>query len=380
MIAPRPCDILWCVARVSPTVEGFRVAFRRPSLAVAEITWRWAIGTTAVTVFFFGLVEYLRTLTVNNAELLFLRSRQPILIGQAIAHMLRGSGTRAMLAALLATIALACLWMIAASIGRMATVRALLEYFAHRRSGLESSTGANQDETAAGRTSDVHAERGAAPGHSLPSLFGINFLRVAVALAAIFGLEGASILADFASPASNPQPGLAFFLFLPLAGLVCLAWYCLNWFLSLAAVFAVRDAEDTLGALSAAAGLCRERVGPVFAVSTWTGLAHFAAFIGATIVVFLPLGLVAALPGRLVIACILLITLAYFVVADWLYTARLGGYVCIIETPEALLAPPPLPPMPSPPFGTTFVPAPQPTSIDRDEVILSDVPSPVVET
>jgi hypothetical protein len=68
------------------------------------------------------------------------------------------------------------------------------------------------------------------------------------------------------------------------------------------------------------------------------------------------------------------VTLAYFVVADWLYMARLAGYVCIAETPEALLKPlPPAPPMPKP--GP-----PLQTTIDRDELILSDLPSLSVET
>src|SRR5882672_9908033 len=123
--------------RISPTAEGFRAAFRRPSLTLAEITWRWAVGATASALFLFGLIEYLRTLPVNNAELLFLRTRQPVLIGQAIAHILRGSLERAVLAAMLAAIALTCLWMIAAALGRIATVRALLDYFATRRSALE---------------------------------------------------------------------------------------------------------------------------------------------------------------------------------------------------------------------------------------------------
>jgi hypothetical protein len=56
--------------------------------------------------------------------------------------------------------------------------------------------------------------------------------------------------------------------------------------------------------------------------------------------------------------------------------ARLAGYVCIAETPEALLkplppAPPVLPPAAGPPIQTT---------IDRDEPILSDVPNLAVET
>ena len=49
------------------------------------------------------------------------------------------------------------------------------------------------------------------------------------------------------------------------------------------------------------------------------------------------------------------------------YTARLAGYVCIAEIPDALLAPPP-PIIPSP-----VAPA---ATIDRDELILSDVPLP----
>jgi hypothetical protein len=66
---------------------------------------------------------------------------------------------------------------------------------------------------------------------------------------------------------------------------------------------------------------------------------------------------------------VILVTLAYFAVSDWLYTARLAGYVCIAELPEALLAPP-APPVIAPP------PVPAAT-IDRDELILSDVPQPI---
>lgn len=74
---------------ISPTAEGFRAASRRPSLTLAEIIWRWIVGATAVALFFFGLFEYLDTLPVTNGELLFLRTRHPYLVGEAIAHILR---------------------------------------------------------------------------------------------------------------------------------------------------------------------------------------------------------------------------------------------------------------------------------------------------
>jgi hypothetical protein len=81
----------------------------------------------------------------------------------------------------------------------------------------------------------------------------------------------------------------------------------------------------------------------------------------------IPLGFAGVVPWRLVVAADILVTLVYFAFVDWLYMARLAGYVCIAEMPAALLAP--LPPAPAPRTP------PLQTSIDRDELILSDVPN-----
>jgi hypothetical protein len=59
--------------------------------------------------------------------------------------------------------------------------------------------------------------------------------------------------------------------------------------------------------------------------------------------------------------------------ADWLYMARLAGYVCIAQAPEGWLAPPPATfPPPAPPTVET--------AIDRDELILSDVSGLIGQT
>lgn len=361
---------------ISPTAEGFRAVFRRPSLTLGEIAWRWVTGATATAVLFFGVVEFLKTLPVTSGELLFLRTRQPYFVAQAIAHIFRGSLGRAVMAFLVAAIMLGLLWIVAASLGRIATVRFLLDYF--RR---ETATN--------GAASEPESQ-----SHPFPALVRLNFLRAGVAVAALFGFVGAAILAGFASPDSDPRPGLAFLLFLPLAVLVCLAASALNWLLSLAGMFAVRDGADTMIAIALAVKFCRERAGAVFAVSTWTGLAHLAAFVGASTAVSMPLGFSGLLPWRLIVAAMLIATVAYLAVADWLYMARLAGYVCIAETPEALLKPLP-PPMPVPisppavlevtrvapaqttPAQTTPIQTvPIETSIDRDELILSDINPP----
>jgi len=351
---------------ISPTVEGFRAAFRRPSLALAEIMWRWIVGATAVALCVVGLFEYLDTLPVTNGELLFLRTRHPYLVGEAIAHILRGSLNRAAMALLLAALMLSVLWMVAASVGRIATVRGLLDYF---RDVLG-------DFLDGGITSD--GKRDVASNVSVTAfvvLLRLNFLRVVLAVAAIVGFAG--ILAGFASPDANPQPGLAFSLFLPLAGLICYLWWALNWLLSLAGMFAVRNAEDAIGAIGCAVDLTREHTGAVFAITTWTGLAHLVALVGASTIVSIPLGFVGLIPWRLIIAGMILVALIYLALADWLYTVRLAGYVCVAETPQALLSPLPPTPLPrTPPVQTT----PVQTMIDRDEPILSDLPNLAVET
>ena len=113
-----------CVPRPSPTAEGFRVALRRPLFTLAEITWRWTAGATAIALFFFGFVEYLRSLPVSNTELLFLRTRQPYLVSQALAHILRGSLGRAVASGLVAAVLIALLWIVAAALGRTSRFRA----------------------------------------------------------------------------------------------------------------------------------------------------------------------------------------------------------------------------------------------------------------
>ena len=350
--------MLALMPQVSYTSEGFRAAFRRPSLAFAEIAWRWIVGATAAVLSGFALLQYLETLPVTNGEILFLRTKQPALIGRVLSHILRGSLSRVVLTGLLIALGLAALWIVAASIGRTLTVRVLVEYFADRADAASDSF------------ADVPWK------HPLRALIRLNFLRVALALAAMFGLAGAAILASFASPDANPQPSLAFFLFLPMAALVGFIWWALNWFLSLASVLAVREGDDALGAISAAVALCRERAGAVFAVGVWTGLAHVALFVGAMIVVSMSLGLAAIGTWRLVVAGMVLILLLYFSVADWLYMARLAGYVSILEMPRVL--PAPASPAPMPP-GSCRISAVQNT-IDFGEPILSDVPDLPPET
>jgi hypothetical protein len=351
------------MAAVSPTLEGFRAAYRRPAVSFAEVLWRWSVGATATLLLFFGGFQYLSSLPLTGGEILFLRSKQPILVAKAIAHILRGNWNRGVASALLAALALTLLWMLAASLGRMATVGTLLDYFRRDTSLANSDAMESQPSAAVFR-----------------SLFRLSFLRIAVAIAAFSGLVGAAVLAGDASPDSELNAGFAFLIFLFVAALVCFTWWILNWFLSLAAVLEVRDSEDALGAISAAVALCRDRANAVFAVSFWTALLHLAAFAFTISIAFLPLVLIGTVSWRVILLAIALIALIYFAIVDWIYIARLAGYVCITEMPEA--APEPIQsPRPMPGSGISeprFLSTD--AAVDRDELILSDLPNLATES
>jgi hypothetical protein len=342
----------------SPTCEGFRCALRRPSATFAEITWRWTIGATGVALLLFGSIEYLSTLPVNKIDALILASKQVPLIVSALMRIFRGALSRAALAGLWAVFALSLLWASAASVGRLTTLRVLLDYF---RGGTDSA--AHPD------------SRGQFA--ALRSLFGLNWLRAVALLAALLASAGAAILADLVSAAAKAQPGLSFLLFLPLVALISWIWAGINWLLSFAAVFVVHRDEDTLGAISAAVIFVQENAGSILAVSVCNVFAHFAVFTGASsFAAMLPL-FIHLVPRLFVVTGLALLTLGYFALVDWLYIARLAGYVFMMEMSglsSAALSGSPWSGAPKVEQGN-----PAETAVDPDEVILSDLPGPAFE-
>lgn len=326
--------------RRSPTLEGFRAILRQPSFGLAEISWRWTFGAMLAALCTLGMLEYLDTLPVSRADEFLLRTRHPFLISQAIGHILQGSAPRFVAATLVLAVTLAFAWVAVATLGRAVSVTSLLRYV---------------------RNGDSEAKT-----FQLRSLAGLNVLRVGAVLALGVGCIGALVLGGMVSSEKDPSPGSAMLIFLTVLMLASMAWAVVNWFLSLAAVFVVTQGNDTLGAIAATVDFCRRRTGPVLAASTWFGFAHGAAFFVATSVVAFPLALAGVLPGAVVFGGVLLVTLLYFAVVDFLYAGRLAAYITIVEAPDpevpqpAALQPPPI--------------SPPETRVDPDDLILSDVP------
>jgi hypothetical protein len=359
------------MAAWSPTLEGFRAVFRRPALPLAEITWRWSFAAAACVLLGLGFLEYVDTLPLSNTDLLLLRTRHPLLISQAFTHILHGSALRFALACVVLFSALAILWVFLAALGRGATLAPLVDYIRERaRNHQRETAGAQAPATISAADSQVSSR------WRVRSLVGLHFLRAGLALAACAGLIGAVILAGFASSKAHPHPGTVFFLAVLIMFLVWLLWSSVSWFLSIASIFVVRQGEDTFGSLSAVVDLCRERFGPVMAVGTWFGVGHLVLFVVAASVVSFPLAFAQAVPLRIVLSAVLLLTLAYFAIVDTLYIGRLAGYVAILEGPPRDPAPtasplPPIEPVRNP-TGSVTSAAPTSARVDQDETILGD--------
>jgi len=333
--------------RRSPTLEGFKLIFHRPSLGAGEIVWRWSVGAGATALLCFSLLEYLDTLPVTKRDLLLLYSRQPALISRALAHIFAGSGARFVAASVVLGLTLALAWVVIASFGRAAIVKSVLSCF----------WGDDSEKT-------FHFR--------MRSLFGLNFLRAGAVLAVLVGSIGAMVLGGMASSEKNPSPGAAFLIFLAVMALTWFAWAVMNWVLSLASIFVIIKNTDTFGAIGDAIGLVRERTGAVFASSVWFGIAHIAAISVASSAVAFPLAFVGVLPGGVVFGGVLAVTLLYLAVADYLYLGRLGSYVWIVEGPEIeatieFLNPSPLSSAPA-------MLLPSNNRVDPDDLILSDLP------
>jgi hypothetical protein len=329
----------------SPTAEGFRMIFRRPAIPFAEIAWRWTFAAAAWVLGITFLLGYMGSLPVTAADRLLLGTQQPVLISRALQRIFHGSAFRFTEAGIVLLIGLGIAWIVLASLGRAATLSALLEEF--------------------GIASDLSRR---ISGRTLRSMLALNFLRAAVFLAAKVGGIGAILIASSFWASTHVSVGDASRLWFGLLLLDGVIWAILNWLLSTAAVFVAVEQKGALSAVGSCAGFCVEHPGRVIAAGIWFGLPHLGAFLTAWGAAFTVLSTVGAWRIGPALVLEFLIIAGYCAVADFLYTGRLAAYVAMVRGPEAELS------GEASPTGCAGGESSVDRSVDRDELILSDVP------
>lgn len=326
----------------SPTAEGFRLIFRRPAIPLAEIAWRWSFAAAFWFLSASFVVEYADSLRANKVDRLLFGTRQPELVLRALHRMLHGSALRFTAGGIVLALGLLVIWIILSSLGRLATLKAMME-------GLEiaPSTG---------------TRRG-----NFSSLMALNFLRAASALAAIVAAVGAIFIASGAWASTHMSASGAARMWLLLLLLVWTAWAMLNWILSTSSLFVAVDRVSAFTAISSTLGWYRDRLASVLAAGTWFGLIHGGAFLTACSAFFTVLSMAQLLGAGATLFLEFVIIAAYCAVADLLYIGRLTAYLAIVRRGDSL-------DLQEPEAQPPVFPSPERSAIDQSELILGDVP------
>jgi hypothetical protein len=104
----------------------------------------------------------------------------------------------------------------------------------------------------------------------------------------------------------------------------------------------------------------------------WFGLAHITTLVVTSSAIGFPLGFATLLPAGAVLGGVLLVTVLYLAIADFLYIGRLAAYVAIVELPGSAVV---LSDSGTPEnSGRPTAASPSDARVDPAELILSDVP------
>jgi len=326
----------------SPIGAGFRLVFRRPVITLAEIAWRWTFPAVVWVLGGALIFEYLDTLPVGRVERFLLSTGQPFLIWRALRNIFQGSLLRFTEATILTVLGLAIAWILLASVGRLVVVRAIL--------------------------SELGMPEAVPRGGVLGTLLSLNFLRAALVLATKLSALGAALAASSLWASSHMRTGGAIRIFVLAWFLIAVIWLVLNWLLATSAVLTVADQGSERGSFLSAVRLLQQYPGPVLVSAISFGILQMLGIV-AVCGAALSLMAIAGSHPAVLLFLVFTLVLVYSVISDFLHVAAMGAYIRILKGEEPAVAPRSAPEIGPSSYGQ---------GIDRDELIISDVPLPAI--
>lgn len=297
------------MAACQPVRTGFSAAFNRPAVCVAEIAWRWAFAAASWLLIIYGVLLFLKSVPVSDADMFGLSGIIPGRVIPTILHILSGSGPKMVKLALALLAGVSLLSWLAYSVGRTAVVRALL---------VNSGPGRNA------------------------AIFRLNLLRTFCLVLVTLAFAGCAFLIAHSSTPQNqarPVSGARDFSLLFAALAVALAWLWgkLDGRLTLACVFVVRGEASVGSAIVQAADVSIRRIRQF----VWIGLVFgflklvlaAGAFFGAMVV----FSMFAALSTTLAVLAVLAVLLVYSALANFSSVSALAAQIRVIEWDETVL-------------------------------------------
>jgi hypothetical protein len=279
----------------NPITQGLRAVMRDPAIFLVEILWRWSFTLLASWLVIAACLMVLAPLHAGPAWDTAWRSRDTQRMGQLVVTILLILGMKAVVAAVAIPLAVAFLWSIFSALGRFVTVKRL-------RAGLTSL-----------RFRSVFA---------LQLLRGlIGWFSLVLLVAATFGE------ALIASRGPKPDLLLYYLMVMPSVVLISAFWLTVNWYLSLAAIFG-REGQSFRGALRQARQTIRQQRSDF----AGTGFVFLLFRVVVLLIVMAICGLTSGMAGtapQSYFVLLMVISLVYFAISDFLYVARMAAYLAL---------------------------------------------------
>ncbi|MGH9637896.1 MAG: hypothetical protein ACRD72_23920 [Candidatus Angelobacter sp.] len=280
----------------NPITQGLRAIMRDPAIFLVEILWRWSFAILACLLVVGVGLMLLGPLHIGHQWDSAVRSRDPQRMAQLIVAVVLLLGIKVIVIATLGVpLAIALIWGILSALGRFVTVKRL-------RAGLTSL--------------------------SFGSIFALQLLRGFVGWFS-FVLLLAATVGEMLIATHGPQPDLLLYylMMLPSVILISAFWLTVNWYLSLAAIFG-REGQSFRGALREA----RQTVSQQRSDFPGTGFVFLLFRTVILLIVVVICGLASGMEGtapQSYFVLLMVVSLAYFAIADFLYMARMAAYLAL---------------------------------------------------
>ena len=280
----------------NPITQGLRAVTRDPAIFLVEITWRWSFALLACLLVVGVGLMLLGPLHLGNHWDTAWRSRDPQRMGQVVLGVVLLLGVKVIMTAAIAVpLAIVLLWGVLSALGRFVTVRRL-------RVDLTSLR--------------------------FRSILALQFLRGFVGWFS-FVLLFAATFGEALIASRGPKPDLLLYylMMMPSVILISAFWLTLNWYLSLAAIFG-REGQSFRGAFRQARHTVRLQRSDFAGTGFVFILFRTVALLIATAICGLTSGMAGSSPQGYSVL-LMIVSLAYFAVADFLYMARMAAYLAL---------------------------------------------------
>jgi hypothetical protein len=279
----------------NPITQGLRAVARDPAIFLVEILWRWTFAVLACLLVIGVGLMLLGPLHVGHRWDMAVRTRDPQRMAQLLVTVLLILGMKAVVAALAIPVAIALLWSIFSALGRFVTIRRL-------RAGLTSLR--------------------------FPSILALQFMRGFIGWFCFVLFFGA-IFGEALIASRGPKPDLLLYYLMVMPSVVVISafWLTVNWYLSLAAFFG-REEQSFRGALRQARQTVRQQRSDFAGTGFVFLLFRTVILLIAVAICGLASGMAGTAPQSYFVL-LMVVSLAYCAIADFLYMARMAAYLAL---------------------------------------------------